>query len=77
MLAFKISMEANEQNNDADGDKGRTKWLADVPKMLRCITTCFASANAGVETEELCYGDADAGKGQRGAEPREEGAFYV
>jgi hypothetical protein len=33
MLTLKISVEPNEQDNDAKSDKGRTKWFSNMSKM--------------------------------------------
>jgi len=75
MLALKISVEADEKDDDGNGDEGAAERF---PHALEVIAfgTC-AAADTGVEAEELGNGDADAGEGERCAEPGEECAFWA
>lgn len=95
MLRLKVSVETDEQHDDADADKGCAERLAQMADPgLRGVRkdgvfggVCVEGQDGGpfllvvvcergVEAEELGYCYADAGKGERGAEPGEEGALW-
>jgi hypothetical protein len=70
VLALKVSMEADEEDDDGDGNEGCAKWLSDFAKVVeRLVVRVAFAGDAGAKTEELCDGDTDAGKGEGGSEP--------
>ena len=77
MLALKEAVEADEEDEDGDGDEGGAERLADLAETgLRRIDERRVRGRDGrVQPEKLRYRDADAGEGERGAEPGQEGAF--
>jgi hypothetical protein len=93
MLRLKVSVEPNEQHHNTDPDEGRAERFAEMSQSglrrelqvehglgLRVgVGMVFLRrvGEVGVQAEELGYCDADAGEGEGGAEPGEEGAFLV
>jgi len=76
MLTFKVSVRANQQCGNADGQKCRPKRFSNVPQAK--LGVCRrAGIDGDVEAEELCYANADGGEGEAGAEPGKECAFCV
>jgi len=77
VLALEEAVEADEEDEDGDGDEGGAERLAGVAEagLRRADERRVRGRDGRVQPEELRYRDADAGEGERGAEPSQEGAF--
>jgi hypothetical protein len=72
VLALEEAVIPQEQDQDADSQKGSPEGL---PQMPQCLCPLSLAFQRSVETEELCNGDSDRGERQRCSEPCEEGPF--
>jgi hypothetical protein len=77
VLALEEAVEADEEDEDGDGDEGGAERLANLTEagLRRADERRVRGRDGRVQPEELRYRDADAGEGERGAEPGQEGAF--
>ena len=66
LLAVKVALEPQQQDQDADAEKRRAQRPAQTPQRIRRV---LAVAQRGVEPEELGDGDANRGKRERCAQP--------
>jgi len=74
VLALEVSVVAQEQDQDADGEERRAERPAE---MLQRVVCAVARPRQGrVEPEELGNGDSYGGEGQGSPEPGEECAFW-
>jgi hypothetical protein len=81
MLRLEIPMEPDPERQDSDAEERGAERLAQAAEVRRGVVmrcgVCVGGARRErrVEAEELRDCDADAGEGERGAQPREESAF--
>jgi hypothetical protein len=67
VLAFEISMRADEQYDDGNGDEGGAQRFAHSAQLSVCRVLGVDMGQAGIEAEQLGDGYADAGEGERRA----------
>lgn len=68
MLALEVSVEANEQRDDADSEKCGAEGFPNLAQAQLCVGGSVG-IDADIEAEELGDGYADGGEGEGGPEP--------
>lgn len=62
MLAFEISVKTDKEDEDCNGNKGRSERFTDLAKMIHCRMIWISFSYTSVESEELSDSNTDTGK---------------